>query len=93
MCEHPHFKAQVAVHRLTDDAGPGSPVTGYSADVRVECVACGEPFTFLGVSAGVSRKLPMCSVDGTEARMPIQPRSADSRFTGPTLTRPDPRQN
>lgn len=59
------------MHRLTDDED--GPVTGYTADVRVMCSACGIPFRWGGVSAGVSWRRPMCSADGTELRAPLRP--------------------
>jgi len=63
-CKHEQFEAHVDVNRLSD--------TGrFSADVRIKCVQCGEPFRFLGLPAGVDPDGPTVSVDGTEARMPI----------------------
>ncbi|WP_439947213.1 hypothetical protein [Streptomyces sp. BBFR109] len=42
--------------------------------------ACGEPFRWTGVQAGVSPRQPMCSVDETELRAPLRPASADPDF-------------
>lgn len=82
-CGHLNFVARVAVNRLVD--------TGrYSADVRVNCVECGEPFRFLGVEAGLSPYAPMVSVDGLELRAPIEPQgvpkiASHAQFVMPPL--------
>lgn len=70
-CAHVNFKAKVAVHRLTDKEG--GPVTGYTADVQIECVECGLPFRFMGLAAGSHHSEPRVSVDATELRAPIEP--------------------
>lgn len=63
-CEHKEFAAQVAVNRIED--------TGrFSADIRIQCVECGEPFRFLGLPCGVDPNGAAVSVDGTEARLAI----------------------
>lgn len=77
-CEHPDFAATVCVSRLT--SSDDGPVTGYTADVRVECAACGEPFRWIGVAAGASCRGPMCSIDETELRAPLRPASSDPDF-------------
>jgi len=78
-CPHEDFSAFVDVNRLTaSDEDPT--VTGYTADVRVECAQCGEKMRWLGVQAGTSPKRPMCSVDEFELRAPLRPASADSDF-------------
>jgi hypothetical protein len=78
-CPHEDFAATVEVNRLQrSDTDPT--VTGYFADIRVECTQCGEPFRWTGVEAGVSPARPMCSVDETELRAPIRPASADPDF-------------
>ena len=77
-CEHPDFGADVAVNRLT--ATDGGPVTGYSADVNVWCVACGEPFRWIGVRAGLSGGFPTCSVDESTLSAPLRPASSDPDF-------------
>jgi hypothetical protein len=68
-CEHPDFEAEVDVNRLAD-------VGAFAADVRICCVACREPFVFIGsLETGLSSREPRVNVDGTELRIPIQPRS------------------
>lgn len=59
-CAHPGFAAAVDV----------------TADVRIRCEACDEPFTFIGVEAGLSSDGPRVSVQGTELHLPIAPESA-----------------
>jgi hypothetical protein len=68
-CQHPDFAATVDVNRLSD-------VGAFSADVRIECSACHEPFVFVGsLPTGLSPAEPMLSADGQELRAPIQPAS------------------
>lgn len=70
-CKHENFKASVRVARLSKvDDGP---ITGYSADVTVNCADCGLPFRFVGLNAGNSFVEPRVSVDGTELRAPLEP--------------------
>jgi hypothetical protein len=77
-CEHEHFKAQVDVNRIT--VAEGGPVAGFYADVRVCCNDCDEPMVFRGLPIGMGQGRPHMSVDGTEARLPILPQSADPHF-------------
>lgn len=67
-CDHPDFAAQVDVSRLTD-------VGAFTADVRIQCSACGEAFVFLGPELGLHPAMPTVSVDRTELRAPIAPQS------------------
>jgi hypothetical protein len=68
-CTHPDFAAEVDVNRLAD-------VGAFSADVRIRCSACSEPFVFVGsLLSGLSPTEPRVNMDGTELRIPIQPRS------------------
>lgn len=81
-CAHKDFEASVAVYRLLD--------TGrFSADVRIRCKECGQPFRFIGVRAGLSPYEPRASVDATELRAPIAPGPAElamhSEFVMPPL--------
>lgn len=77
-CEHREFEALVGVNRLTESAG--GPVVGYSAEIRVSCTECGEPFRWTGLQAGVSPTGPRCSVDETVLAAPLRPASADPDF-------------
>lgn len=78
-CPHENFDAYVDVNRVTaSDDDPT--VVGYSADIKVTCHDCGEPFRWTGVPAGVSPRSPMCSVDETELHAPLRPASADPDF-------------
>lgn len=76
-CEHVDFEANIQVIRLTD--GDGGPVTGFTAEIRLKCVGCGEPFIFLG-PGGFSPTTPMVSADGLELRAPCTPQSAGGSF-------------
>lgn len=77
-CPHENFEATVGVHRLTD--GDDGPVTGYTAEIRVRCLDCDEPFRWIGVPAGLSPREPRVSVDETELRAPLRPASSDPDF-------------
>jgi hypothetical protein len=77
-CPHEDFDVYAAINRLT--SVEGGPVTGYSANIRVECRNCKEPFRWIGLPAGIDPRRPACSVDETELRAPIRPASADPDF-------------
>jgi len=70
-CSHPEFRAEVEVTRVLNgqDERAGGEVVAFAADVRVKCVACGEPFAWRGVPCGISvNGAPMRSADGLELR-------------------------
>jgi hypothetical protein len=69
MCEHPTFFASVDVGRLSEVEG--GPITGYVADITINCAKCFQSFQFIGLPPGVSTTQPTVSIDATEARMPI----------------------
>ncbi|MDX3634305.1 hypothetical protein PV728_29390 [Streptomyces europaeiscabiei] len=78
-CTHEDFDAVVGVARITaSDDDPT--VIGYAAEIKVNCQACGEPFRWTGVPAGLSPRQPMCSVDETTLHAPLRPASADPDF-------------
>lgn len=78
-CPHENFDAYVAVNRLTvSDDDPT--VRGYSADIRVNCRDCDEPFRWTGLPAGLSPAHPMCNIDETVLSAPLRPASADPDF-------------
>lgn len=72
-CVHEDFACLVEVNRLTDVEG--GPVVGYSADIRIECAHCHEPFCFRGVPLGLSQFAPTGSFDGQTLTAPIHPMS------------------
>lgn len=78
-CEHENFDAFVDVTRRTkSDSDPT--VIGYTADIKVNCQDCGEPFRWTGLQAGLSSAQPMCSVDEATLLAPLRPASADPDF-------------
>lgn len=78
-CPHENFDVLALVNRRT--ASDNDPtVVGYSADIKINCRDCGEPFRWTGLRAGLSPAQPMCSLDETELRAPIRPASADPDF-------------
>lgn len=78
-CPHENFDAYVDVARRTK-SDTDSTVVGYSAEIKVNCRDCQEPFRWTGVQAGLSPARPMCSVDETELLAPLRPASADPDF-------------
>lgn len=70
-CPHMNFRSLTKINRLT--ARETGPVTGYTADITIECVDCGLPFRFRGLAAGSHYAEPRVSADGTELRAPIEP--------------------
>lgn len=79
-CVHEDFAAFVDVARITASDGDHIEVVAYAVDLRIDCAVCGEPFRFIGMPAGVLPARPACSVDETEARLPIRPASSDPDF-------------
>lgn len=47
-CQHMNFKADVNVGRLSHE--DGGPITGYTADVKINCADCGLAFRFIGLA-------------------------------------------
>jgi hypothetical protein len=68
-CQHEDFKATVNVGRI-GGGEDGSP-EWFVARVHVRCVHCGASFGFKGLPCGMATALPMVSVDGLEARLPL----------------------
>jgi hypothetical protein len=58
-CPHENFACVVEVNRLC--ATEGGPVDAYSADIRVRCADCDEPFRWIGPAAGLSPLRPASS--------------------------------
>lgn len=78
-CDHPDFAAFVTVNRITDP-NDEAVVLGFSADIRVDCAACGERMRWIGVPGGLSPTFPTASVDETELRAPLRPAGADPDY-------------
>ena len=77
-CPHLNFDAVVAVNRL--NATDRTPADAYSADIKIRCADCDEPFRFIGLQAGLMPNRPMVSVDESELHAPIRPASSDPDF-------------
>jgi len=71
MCEHKDFRGDIKVARLTSEGSTA--ITGFFADIRINCAECGQPFEFVGIPGGFSFYEPRLSVDSTELRAPIKP--------------------
>lgn len=81
-CPHENFSGHIHVARLGDgvEESEGGQIIGYSAALTIMCVDCEEPFRFVGVKAGLSQAMPMCSPSEEEIRLPIRPASSDPDF-------------
>lgn len=79
-CPHNNFAANVNVGRIFKDEDQGTVPDGFTAEITVNCAACGEPFRWIGVPAGLRPDRPMVSVDETELRAPLRPASSDPDF-------------
>jgi len=66
-----NFTTSVRIDRLSDEEG--GPITGYNADIKIDCSDCGIPFSFIGLARGYSPLEPMVGVGDTELRVPITP--------------------
>lgn len=67
-CKHEKTEAVLNVNHLEDTGG-------YMADLRITCAQCGEPFRFIGLPCGVDMTGAAVSIDGTEGRFAILPKS------------------
>lgn len=83
-CPHVDFNCVAEVNRLVGEEprqGDIVAATGFQVDLTIACRDCGEPFVWVGPMAiGVSPGQPMVSVDGTELRAPLRPKSAPEDF-------------
>lgn len=78
-CPHENFDVFANVNRIiASDTDPT--VIGYSADLKVNCRDCGEPFRWTGLRAGLSPAHPMCSLDEITMSAPLRPASTDPDF-------------
>lgn len=65
-CEHPAFEASATINIIEKEHA-------FMVDLSIRCLKCGTSFVFLGLKHGINLNYPMCSIDGTEARLPIAP--------------------
>ena len=73
-CEHFNFGAHVKVNRLSKEEG--GPITGYTAEITVECVDCGTSFQFLGLPPGYDTQGATVSIDAKQANLALAPEGA-----------------
>ena len=57
--------------RLSENEG--GPVTGFRANVKINCSECGQPFEFMGLQPGFSKTEPKVNHDATQAQLPLRP--------------------
>ena len=79
-CPHEDFQALVDVARIAkSDDDPT--IVGYSAEIRVHCANCDEPFRWTGpYEVGMVADRPTVDASGTELRAPLRPASGDDDF-------------
>ena len=70
-CPHLNFNAYVAVNRIHRDGGAPDDIVAYTADIKVACRECGQPFEFFGFPCGMSFYQATVSIDGQELRVPL----------------------
>ena len=73
-CPHSSFTAVVRVARLEDSGR-------FNAEVTVQCADCGTPFRFKGLPLGLNLDGAAMSIDGTEARLAIEPADGSGEVT------------
>lgn len=85
-CPHPDFAAFVRVDRIVsyeDEGKADAPAKAFSADIRIHCSVCEEPFRFIGVgTVGLVWDGPATNVTGTELRAPIEPQGERQLMPG-----------
>lgn len=69
ICAHVDFRADVDVHRIVSEI-ESTAMVGLSVDVRIVCIACGEPVKFRTPIVGLLPGTPTRSLDATELRAP-----------------------
>lgn len=72
ICKHEKFHAHASIHRLKDSE-QSEEITGWHADIKINCDECGMAFEFIGVPAGLNFNCPTVNLDFTELRIPIRP--------------------
>jgi hypothetical protein len=79
-CKHENFRIDVNVGRIiASKERPMEMVSMdeepayYSADLRIKCMDCGEPFEWVGLPNGFSPYQPTVSIDGQELRISAMP--------------------
>lgn len=63
-CPHESFNADVRVNHLLDSGR-------FVAEVRINCIYCGDKFRFIGLPSGLDLNGASVSIDGTEAHLAI----------------------
>ena len=66
-----NLATSVDVARLEDK--PGGAITGFNAEIRIDCTDCGQKFQFPGPEPGMDLQGALCSLDGLGARIAISP--------------------
>lgn len=85
VCPHADQNVFAAVGRhvanTPTELDPMPATTGFSADIRVWCRDCGEPFVWVGpMQLGVNPGQPTVDVEGTTLCAPLRPLSAPEDF-------------
>ena len=70
-CPHLNFNCFVDVNRISGKDAEPEKVVAYTADIRIECRNCGQPFEFFGLPFGLSFYRPTVSLDNRQLRVPL----------------------
>lgn len=68
-CTHDQISTGVHFKRVLTDSN--MELAYYAADIKIECVQCGQEFEFVGLPCGASPYRPTVSLDGLTMTAPL----------------------
>lgn len=70
-CPHMNHNIYASIARIQKSDAEPETIIAYTADIRIECHECRQPFEFIGLPNGMSYYRPTVSINGLELRAPI----------------------
>ncbi len=70
-CPHLNHNIFASIARIQKSELEPETIIAYSADIKIECRDCGQPFEFIGLPNGMSFYRPTVSINGLELRVPL----------------------
>lgn len=70
-CPHMNHSVFASVGRIQKSDLEPETIVAYTADIKIQCRDCGQPYEFLGLPNGMSFYQPTVSIDGLELRAPL----------------------
>lgn len=70
-CTHLNFDAHVGVSRIQKSDMEPDVIVAYTAEIKIQCRECGQPFEFFGFPMGMSFYRATVSINGQELRVPL----------------------